>query len=227
MKVLIATPAYGGQVYAEFTESLLSTCFTLAALDIQFDVKFINNQIVTRARNMLCHFFLDDPSFTHMIFIDADIVWKANDVVKLLKSDLDFVIGVYPNKKYMWVEDKLTLNPSSVFLKDEDNYTKKETRKEKYVAVKYAATGFTMFKRGVFDVVKDDVDTFFLPGNNGENIELHNYFDCNVVDKDYLTEDYYFSYLYRKNGGEIFADSTITLKHIGAHAHGELIIKRD
>jgi hypothetical protein len=117
----------------------------------------------------------------------------------------------------------LILNPSSVFLDDKSIYTKKETRKEKYVPVKYAATGFTMLKRCAFDVVKDHVETFFLPGGNGENIELHNYFDCNVVDKDYLTEDYYFSYLYRKNGGEIFADSTISLKHIGAHSHGELI----
>ena len=47
--------------------------------------------------------------------------------------------------------------------------------------------------------------------------------DCNVVDNDYLTEDYYFSYLFNKNGGKIYADKRIQLKHIGMHEYGELI----
>lgn len=218
MKLLIATPAYGGQVYSKFTESLLGTCFLLARLNIDFDVKFINNQIVTRARNMLCYFFMQDVKFTHMIFIDADIVWNPEDVVKLLKSELDFVIGVYPNKKYEWLGNKLILNPSSAFLNKENDISK-----NRYVPVKYAATGFTMLTKKALELVKKDVEVFILPGINNEDIELHNYFDCNVVNKDYLTEDYYFSYLYRKNGGEIFADSTIVLQHIGMHVHGELL----
>ena len=43
--------------------------------------------------------------------------------------------------------------------------------------------------------IENDVETFYLPGENGENVSIYNYFDCKVVDNDYLTEDYYFSYL--------------------------------
>ena len=72
--------------------------------------------------------------------------------------------------------------------------------------------------------IEKDIDTFKLPGS--KNIEtLYNYFDCNVVDQDYLTEDYYFSYLYLKNGGILYADPSINLFHIGNHEYGSLLKK--
>ena len=83
-----------------------------------------------------------------------------------------------------------------------------------------------LLKRNALEKIKNDVEIFCLPGSQNETIKLHNYFDCKVVDNDYLTEDYYFSYLFNKNGGEIFADETIKLKHIGPHEYGELINKK-
>ena len=59
MKLLIATPAYGGSVFTGFTESLIYTCQMLTHMGIEFEVKFINNQIVTRARNMLTHIYVE------------------------------------------------------------------------------------------------------------------------------------------------------------------------
>ena len=63
MKILIATPAYGGLVYSRYTESLVYTCFMLKMMNIDFELKYINNQIVTRARNMCSSVFLEDSSF--------------------------------------------------------------------------------------------------------------------------------------------------------------------
>ena len=83
-KILIATPAYNGQVCSKYTESLIYTCFVLSNFKIQFEIRFINNQIVTRARNMLSSIFMENKSFTHMMFIDADIVWSPLDLKKLI-----------------------------------------------------------------------------------------------------------------------------------------------
>ena len=58
--VFLATPAYGGNVCAQYTESLVRTCELLKGLNIKYTLKFINNQLVTRARNMLCHLFMND-----------------------------------------------------------------------------------------------------------------------------------------------------------------------
>lgn len=216
MKILIATPAYGGQVYTGYTESLLYTCMMLNNIGIDYQVKFIGNQIVTRARNMLSSIFMRDKTFTHMLFLDADVVWNPLDVKKLIDHDMECVIGVYPNKKYYWNGDSLILNPSSVIEKPI------KRKKNNLVKVKYAATGFMLLQRKALERIQYDVETFILPSGD-KNITVHNYFDCAVVDNDYLTEDYYFSYLFHKNGGEIYSDETIRLLHIGPHYHGELL----
>lgn len=216
MKILIATPAYGGQVYSRYTESLVYTCFFLKMNNIDFELKYINNQLVTRARNMCSSIFLEDKTFTHMMFIDADVVWQPQDVKKLLDHDKECVIGVYPNKEYFWQQDNLSLAPSSVIENPNEI-------NEGLVKVKYGATGFMLLARNALERIKDKVETFFLPGSNGEQVELHNFFDCKVVDHDYLTEDYYFSYLFNKSGGQIYADTSISLTHLGTHEYGSIL----
>ena len=216
MKILIATPAYGGQVYSRYTESLVYTCFFLKMNNIDFELKYINNQLVTRARNMCSSIFLQDKTFTHMMFIDADVVWQPQDVKKLLDHDKECVIGVYPNKEYFWQQDNLSLAPSSV-IENPNEIT------EGLVKVKYGATGFMLLARNALERIKDKVETFFLPGANGEQVELHNFFDCKVVDHDYLTEDYYFSYLFNESGGQIYADTSISLTHLGTHEYGSIL----
>lgn len=216
MKILIATPAYGGLVYSKYTESLVYTCFMLKMMNIEFQLKYINNQIVTRARNMCSSIFLDDKTFTHMLFIDADVVWDPLDVQKLIMHEKECVVGVYPNKCYYWNNGKLILNPSSVIkepLEKNNGLTK----------LKYGATGFMLIARGALEKIKHDVEIFYLPDSEGKKIKLYNFFDCKVVDEDYLTEDYHFSYLLNKNGGDIYADMSIRLTHIGTHEYGELI----
>jgi len=218
MKILIATPAYGGQVYSRYTESLVYTCFFLKMHNIDFELKYINNQLVTRARNMCSSIFLEDETFTHMMFIDADVAWQPQDIKKLIDHNKECVIGIYPNKQYFWEEDNLSLSPSSVIENPNEI-------SEGLVKVKYGATGFMLLARNALERIKDKVETFFLPGANGEQVELYNFFDCKVVDHDYLSEDYYFSHLFNQSGGQIYADPEISLTHIGAHEYGSLINK--
>lgn len=216
-KLLIATPAYGGNVCSAYTESLLYTCILLSQHNIEFQLKFINNQIVTRARNMLCSIFMSDHTFTHMIFIDADIVWKPEHVIMLIEHDLECVIGIYPNKNYYWVDNKIKTNASSCISYNNNN------NMENLIRVEKAATGFMLLKKTALLRIKNEVGFFYLPGASGERITLYNYFDCNIVDNDYLTEDYYFSYLFNKKGGIIYADTRVQLKHIGPHEYGSLV----
>lgn len=219
--VLIATPAYGGNVCADFTESLLHTCETFINLNIKYQVKFINNQIVTRARNMLAHIFMENDDFTHMMFIDADIKWHPSHVLMLLEHKKDCVIGVYPNKAYYWKGDAITTNPSSKLVKESN-----ETSTNSYLTkVEYGATGFMLLTKQALNRIKRDIDFFYLPSGN-EVFKVYNYFDCNVVNNDYLTEDFYFSYLFNKNGGTIYADKRIDLLHIGSHHYGSLITNK-
>lgn len=215
IKILIGTPAYAGQCYTGYTESLLYTMMLLSQYNIKATVKFVNNQLVTRARNMICSIFMNDDSYTHLLFIDADIKWSPEHVLMLLEHDLECSIGIYPNKQYYKINGNLILKPSSSIINP-------HIEKGTLIKVNKAATGFMLIKKSALIKIQNDVETFYLPGDNGD-ILLHNYFDCKVVDNDYLTEDYYFSYLLNKNHGEIWADKRIKLLHIGTHNYGELI----
>ena len=216
IKVLIGTPAYGGMCCTAYTEALLYTTMFLSQKNISFQVKFINNQIVTRARNMICSIFMSDDTFTHLLFIDADVKWSPEHVIMLFEHDLECVIGVYPNKQYYKINGDIKLKPSSKFASP-------QIEKKNIVKIDKAATGFMLIKKSGLIKIQKDVETFILPNSDGKDIVLHNYFDCKVVENDYLTEDYYFSYLFNKNGGEIWADKRIVLGHIGTHTYGELI----
>ncbi len=58
LNIFIATPCYNGQVYASYTESLINTINMFNHMNIKYNIQFIKNQLVTRARNMLVHNFL-------------------------------------------------------------------------------------------------------------------------------------------------------------------------
>lgn len=210
LNILIATPCYNGQVYASYTEALINTIELFKSLGIQYSVRFIKNQIVTRARNMLSYLFLEESNnFSHMMFIDADIVWDPRHIILLLQHQKECVIGIYPNKGY---DDHYNLNPSSKI--------KQMNVQNNLVEIEYASTGFMLLNKGAFERIKKDVDTFYLPdGRGSKQLKLYNFFDCNVVNESYLTEDYYFSHLYNKNGGVIYADARIQLKHLGTHEY--------
>ena len=215
-KILIATPAYNSMVCSQYTESLLKTCMLLSQRNILFNVKFINNQLVTRARNMLSSIFMGND-YTHMMFIDADVVWNPDDVLKLLDWEEECVLGIYPNKAYYYRDGELNMTQSSKMVlpikNKEDN--------ENLIQIERAATGFMLLTKSALKRIEPDIEQFALP-NGGQTVLLYNYFDCCVVDKDYLTEDYYFSYLFIKNGGTIYCDTRIKLGHVGNHEYGSL-----
>ena len=218
INILIGTPAYNATVSSQYTSSLISTCLLLKSMNIEFNVHFINNQIVTRARNMIAHIFMTGD-YSHLMFIDADIIWQPDDIVKLLNHEKECVIGIYPNKGYTKSENKMIVRPSSQII--ENDPSKVYFYNENLVNIKRAATGFMMLTKAALERIQPDIEQFYLPCGD-EVFLLYNYFNCMVVEKDYLTEDFYFSHLYLKNGGQIFADKTISLLHVGIHEYGSL-----
>lgn len=224
--LFIATPCYNAQVTSKYTESLINTCIFLNEKNIKHTVKFINNHIVTKARNMLAHNFMNSElNFTHMLFIDADIIWKPQDVMNLLEHDLECVIGVYPNKQYYVSKNESGKNIN--ILSSSQLYQPIQIKEDNEYLIKaeFAATGFMMLKKAGLKKIESCIQTFTMPLDNINHVKyenVYNYFDCNVVNSQYLTEDYHFSLLLNKNGGDIYADKRIVLLHTGNHDYGSL-----
>lgn len=210
-RLYIATPCFGAQVSCHFTSSLIRTLNLLRENNIQCDIQFLPNQIVTRARNILAYQFLVSNA-THLLFIDADIQWKPEDVLKLIKHKKEICVGLYANKNYIDNGNPApfkNIQYSSTFFPEHNNMSP-----DGLMEIKHGATGFMLIERQVFEKVIDDAPVFEYLGHN-----MNDFFPCKVVDGDYLTEDYSFCQMWRKKGGKIWADLTICLNHEGWHSY--------
>ena len=219
--VFVATPAYDAKVSSGYANALLETERLFVQHGCRLTVRFLAQNIVTRARNILVHEFLQGPEYTHLMFIDADVIWKPESVIRLLQHNKKIVIGMYANKRYTW--DNLPVSSEWQMLRSSSQLIAypMQTDLNGLVEVKYAATGFMLIKRKVMRELAGFVPMWRYPYGDNPNEQMRLFFDCNMVDGEYLTEDYYFSHMYRNyTGGKIFGDARIALGHEGVHRFG-------
>lgn len=114
-KLFVAAPMYGGQNYGMFTKSCndLSSLCTKYGIELRFHYLF-NESLITRARNYCCDEFLRSEA-THLMFIDSDIGFNANDVLTMLalqseESEYDVLCGPYPKKCISWEKIKAAVD---------------------------------------------------------------------------------------------------------------------
>src|ERR1700743_340971 len=88
VNLVIATPCFGGQISVLFAASLFKLQ-TLARTYRGLNLKILfkdSDALITRARASLVSQFLDDPDATHLLFIDADIGFEPDQVLRLVQS---------------------------------------------------------------------------------------------------------------------------------------------
>jgi hypothetical protein len=108
MKILIATPAFGGIITTRYMECFLQTMGEIGSLGHQITIGLSDRDaLISRARNHLATVAMEND-FDKVLFIDADNVWKPEHVFTLLKSDKHIVGGTYPYKAF---PIRMVLNP--------------------------------------------------------------------------------------------------------------------
>jgi len=242
IKIVFGVPCYGGMGYAHFFISLYQCIEVLKSRGINCYPNFVmGDSLITRARNHIVANFMNDKDATHLFFVDSDISFSPNDVLRLINDDKDIVGGIYPLKSYLW--DKLD-NYDEIMKRSEHPLNKDVSKKDfirqnlmKYnlnykssklsienslAEVKHIATGFMMIKRDVITkMIEAYPETKFEDAKNSfyntNNEYLYSLFDCKIVDKQYYSEDWLFCHRWTSIGGEIYADVKINLTHIGFH----------
>jgi len=216
--VFFATPCYGGLVTDQFFLSMFRASQELVRHNITFRLTTLRNEsLVTRARNILTAMFLDSGA-THLFFIDADIEFDPDSILRMLAMDKDIIAAAYP-KKALPVQYAMNFKYTDP--------VKKQIRIEKgAVEVWDASTGFFCIKREVFE--KMMVAYPHLHYKNDSNIDpklqkfCYAFFDT-MIDTDengdnrYLSEDYTFCRLWQRLGGEIWMDPSTKLNHVGSY----------
>src|SRR6056300_342838 len=103
--LMVCMPCYGGMMVAETASRLIDLNTLCSYFGIKLQCKFIMNEsLIQRARNYLTHYF-EISDFSHMIFIDADVVFDPRDVLHLLylsDEEHEIIGGLYPKKHILW-----------------------------------------------------------------------------------------------------------------------------
>ena len=174
---LFITPAYGGQVTVPYTLSMMSCLNTLNLLGIKSNY-FIgsSSSLVTRARNEMAVEFLANREFTHLFWVDADVGFSAESVLRFLRSDLDVVAGLYPIKRFDWpvdIPDGTTRLNAELFHRlalkypvnsDINSPEYRQPNQDGFMQVTEAPTGFMCIKRSVFDqMIKEYPNLQYVP----------------------------------------------------------------
>jgi hypothetical protein len=225
-KLFVATPMYGGMNHGLYMKSCLDLQTTMHRYGIEIKFSFLfNESLITRARNYLVDEFLR-TDYTHMLFIDSDIHFNAQDVIALLALDKDVIGGPYP-KKSIELESLVGEYVFNV-VKGTQQFQVTEP-----LEVMEIGTGYMMVKREVFDKMKVEYPSIrYKPDHVGQaNFDgsryIHAYFDTVIDTKEsivgggsdrYLSEDYMFCQLWRKMGGQIFLCPWMKTQHIGTYA---------
>ena len=202
-----------------------------------------NESLITRARNTLVQLFMDGDH-SHLLFIDSDIAFNPEAVIRMLEYDKDVVTGIYPRKTIDWIKVKKRLKEDPNMSEDEllaaslqYNLNVKDPDKilldKGFIEVMDGPTGFMLIKRDVFvEMAKQYPELKFVPDqhinqSHDKRFEYHKTSDWNYTffdtmiepeTKRYLSEDYAFCRLWQNMGGKIYADILSGMTHYGNYA---------
>lgn len=226
MKVFVATPAYGGNVHVLYMKSLLALQERLSRENIGFEFFTVAfDSLVPRARNVCAMQFLKSDA-THLLFIDADITFSPDHVVRMMTSEKDLVCGIYAKKAI----DFEKLKKVASGCKDMKELTElcarynvnvcngDTTVSDGYMKVNYAPTGFMMVRKDALRAFMDAHPELEYKNDirgYGFGDSCYDIFRCGVVDGRYLSEDYYFCHSWRASGGDVWVDANVSLGHVG------------
>lgn len=188
--VYIGIPAYGG-VEAEFLNSVLAGVLVCRAAgwDIEYEV-LPGCSLITKARNEIASRFLRSHCDC-LLFLDADVVFDAADMLRLLDRPEDVIGSAYVRKDG---SGKYNVRPLDS-LNESDGAWECEG----------IATGFLKISRKALESM--DVPTYGASKA---------FFESGMVDGLYWGEDYLFCKRYREQGGRVWL-LPADIGHVGKH----------
>jgi hypothetical protein len=186
-----------------------------------------NESLVHRARNVSVGRFMQKTDCEYFMFIDADIDFDADSVVRLVKSGHEVSCACYPKKVVMWDqaanavkngdERNMAMLSSSLVI----NFgAQNRPVIDGFIEILDGPTGFMCIKREVFKKIEEKYPELWCK-NDHQNRDFDDYhaaFDCWIDPntRRYLSEDYAFCRRWQVGcEGKIWADVNTTLGHVG------------
>lgn len=206
MQILLAVATFDGKVTTQCCQSILKNTHILRDSGHKVTPFFNSGNVyIARARNICVHYFLASDC-TDLIFVDADVAFDDDAMLKLLKHDKDIVAGIYPLK-----QEKLEFPMTLKFDEVTQNCKEEETG---LVMATMVPTGFLRIQRRVFEKM-----IAHYPMEK-DHEEIYSFFDTGQIfpnDNSWYGEDTTFCKRWIAMGGELFIEPTINFTHTGVH----------
>jgi len=220
--IFVATPVHS-ECSIHYTQALIELQKLCFSKNIPVTFQLMKSSLVTQGRNLCVASFLES-NLTHMLFIDSDIYFHAESIIRMIEKDKDILSIPYPLKSIMWdkalerikagqiktMKDlKKAFNTYPMKLHNNNNVDIVDGVME----VTHSPTGCMMIKRSVFDKMikaypdKGIVQKTVINGQYVDKPNMWNFFDCihDPVTKTYLGEDFSFCKLWTEIGGKCHA----------------------
>ena len=217
MSILIGLPCYGGVVSDKTTNALFKLGKQFVRNNIDHGILTLANEsLISRGRSRIANFFINNTEFEYLFFLDSDVGFEADDVLKLLNYNKEMVCGAYPMK--------------TIPLKWNFTITEPKQREGDLVAIDKIGIGFSLIHRNVFiRIAKQYPELKYIPTNestthNPTEQEFNNsyhYFHEMRQGDIYLPEDLSFFTRARSVGMQAWMDTSINLCHVGSHVFQE------
>jgi hypothetical protein len=210
IKLMIATPAYAGNVAIPYALSFAQTVNLLAANNIAVQPLIVSSgSLLVAERNRIVQAFWESDC-SHLLCIDADLGWPAEAVLAMCSFDKEFVAGVYParGKTKEFLFRPVTTADSSLV---------QDTVHKHLLKMQYIPAGFMLITRSVIEKMRaQHPDLYFEPKDKRNNPEPgYCFFNTEVYDGEFWGEDFVFCRKAREAGVDIWVDPLVQFDHAG------------
>lgn len=165
---------------------------------------------IDAARNQMASDALRD-GFDELMWIDADVVFRPDDVERLRCHQLPLVCGLYPKKNRSEFACRFLPGTEQVTF----------GAKGRLVEILYTGFGFVHTRRQVYEAIEERLKLPVCNQRFGRTL-LPYFLPMIVPERSgswYLSEDYAFCERVRQSGSTVVADTAIRLWHVGNYLY--------
>ena len=248
-KIFVATPVHS-ECSIHYTQALLKFQKQCMMNSIMVSFSLLKSSLVTQGRNLCVANFLKDPTnYTHLLFIDSDIDFKFDTIMKMLKFDREVIATPYPMKHIHWDQiwdrvqkgkikniEQLKRAGHAFPIKLENQKGKEIPVVDGVIEVSHAPTGCMLIKKQVFDKMikaypNDKIEQATIVNGKALIDEYnYNFFDTihDPETRKYYGEDFGFCKKWTAIGGKCYCYVSDDITHVGEYAYnGKLMDNLD
>jgi hypothetical protein len=213
-KVYISIPAYDGKMALETGMSLLNNIRVLEKAGYEcFIDSVLGDCYIENARNKLCKSFLMS-NCENMVFVDNDLSFDNNAILKLLSRPVDIIGGAYPYR-----DPKKSTFPVSIML--DENAIPVGDPAHGIIKAHFVPTGLMRITRAALEAMKDE--NWLEQPSNKEETPTYRFFrqglgfaiGLDKEDKRWIGEDVFFCSDANRKGIQVWCDPRIAFEHFG------------